>query len=348
MSLSKTFPFLFLTLLFYPLQKSNACTRFVYCGKDHLVFTARSMDWFEDVHSDLWFYPRGMKKDGGVGKGSIHWISKYASVTVSGYDIGTVDGLNEKGLVANLLYLSETDFGNSGDKPGLSVGAWAQFVLDNYATVDEAIENLKTEPFRIIASTLPSGHAPGLHLSLSDKTGNSGILEYINGKLIIHKGKEHAVMTNSPTYDQQIALNAYWENIGGMKMLPGTNRASDRYVRASFYSKALPEFEDNRLAVSATFSVIRNVSVPLGITDPDQPNIASTIWRSVSDHKNLIYFYESAISPNTFWVDLKKFDFSTTKVPKKIDLDGHPILTGEVSDKFVEAKPFKWLAPGKN
>ena len=41
-------------------------------------------------------------------------------------------------------------------------------------------------------------------------------------------------MTNSPRYDYQLAINDYWKEIGGLQMLPGTNRSSDRFVRASF------------------------------------------------------------------------------------------------------------------
>lgn len=63
-------------------------------------------------------------------------------------------------------------------------------------------------------------------MSISDTTGNSAIFEYIEGKLIVHHGRQCQVMTNSPTYDKQITLNDYWEQIGGLVMLPGTNRAT--------------------------------------------------------------------------------------------------------------------------
>jgi penicillin V acylase-like amidase (Ntn superfamily) len=55
-------------------------------------------------------------------------------------------------------------------------------------------------------------------------------------------------MTNSPTYDQQIALNEYWKLIGGTVMLPGTNRAADRFARASFYINATRQSADQREA----------------------------------------------------------------------------------------------------
>ena len=324
---------------------ADACTRLLYkTGADSFI-TARSMDWFEDVGSDFWAFPKGMKRDGGLGEGSIEWVSKYGSITLSGYDIGTVDGMNEAGLVANLLYLAEADYGEADGKPTLSVGAWAQFALDNYATVAEAVEGLSAQPFTMVAPRLPNGHEAGLHLSLSDKSGDSAIFEYVEGKLIVHHGDEYRVMTNSPTYDEQLALTAYWDQVGGLSMLPGTNRAADRFTRADFYLDTVPEFEDPRLATAAAFSIIRNVSVPLGITDPDAPNLATTVWRSVADHESGRYYFESAISPNVYWVEINKLDLSEGADPQKLELKGHPILAGDVSDKFAPAEPFKWLAP---
>lgn len=35
--------------------------------------------------------------------------ARYGSVTVSGYEAATVDGINERGLVAILLYLAEAE-----------------------------------------------------------------------------------------------------------------------------------------------------------------------------------------------------------------------------------------------
>ena len=69
-------------------------------------------------------------------------------------------------------------------------------------------------------------------VSISDATGDSAIFEYIKGKLIIHHAKQYQVMTNSPSFDEQLALNKYWEAIGGQTFLPGTSRAADRFARA--------------------------------------------------------------------------------------------------------------------
>ena len=67
-------------------------------------------------------------------------------------------------------------------------------------------------------------------------------------------------MTNSPRYDYQLAINNYWKEVGGLQMLPGTNRSSDRFVRASFYIHAIPQTPDAKIAVPSVLSVMRNVS----------------------------------------------------------------------------------------
>lgn len=79
-----------------------------------------------------------------------------------------------------------------------------------------------------------------------------------------------------------------------------TNRASDRFVRASFYIQALPQTDNFRQVVAGVFGVMRNVSIPLGISIPEQPNIASTRWRTVADQKNKVYYFESTLSPDIF------------------------------------------------
>ena len=79
-----------------------------------------------------------------------------------------------------------------------------QYVLDNYGTVAEAVEELEKEPFAIVAPDLPGGKSAGGHLAISDATGDSAIFEYIGGKLVIHHDPKHTVMTNSPPFSDSI------------------------------------------------------------------------------------------------------------------------------------------------
>lgn len=327
---------------------AEACTRVVYIGAQDETITARSMDWKVDVGTNLWVFPRGMERSGEAGPNSIHWTSRYGSVIASGYDISTTDGMNEAGLVANVLWLAESSYPNyDGKGPALTIAAWAQYALDNFASVQEAVDALSTAPFTVVTDNVPGeSRLATLHLSLSDASGDSAIIEYIDGKQVIHHSRSYQVMTNSPVFEQQLALNAYWKQINGTVMLPGTNRASDRFTRAAFYVNAIPKSEDPSEAIASVFSVIRNVSVPLGISTPDEPNISSTRWRTVSDQKRKLYFFESVYTPNIFWVDLTKMDLSkeTGKV-LKLDLGPNQsnIYSGVANSRFKEAKPFQFL-----
>ena len=332
-----------------------ACTRALYVADNGLVITGRSMDWDEDMHTNLWAFPRGISRDGEAGPDSPKWTSKYGSLIASGYDVGSADGMNEAGLVANLLYLAESDYGQPDGRPAISISLWAQYALDNFATVAEAVEALAREPFRVVAPKLPNGAGAQLHLALSDPTGDSAIFEYLSGKLVVHHGKPYRVMTNSPSFDQQLALDAYWREIGGLTFLPGTNRAADRFARASFLIEAIPTKPDPSFlsavpdqkfafqAAASVLSVMRSVSVPLGVTTPGQPNIASTLWRAVSDQTDRIYLFDSATSPNSFWVPLAELDLKEGAPVKTLTVAGGKVYSGDAADKFVPVPAFKFL-----
>ena len=152
------------------------------------------------------------------------------------------------------------------------------------------------------------------------------------------------MLTNSPTYDLQLAVNDYWREIGGTVMLPGTNRSSDRFVRASFYINAVEQSADPKIAVPAVFSVMRNVSVPYGITTPDKPNIASTRWRSVCDQKRKIYYFEPTLETEIFWVDLSTVDFREGAPEMKLPLTGGERYSGNAASEFRPTdRPFAFL-----
>jgi len=340
-------------LLQMPIQP---CTRVLFSGSDNSVITGRSLDWEEDMHSDLWIFPRGMRRNGAAGETSLKWTSKYGSLITAGYNAGTADGMNEKGLVANALYLAESNYGKpSGKKPLMSITIWAQYVLDNFSSVSETVDALAKESFDLIAPILPNGARAQLHLSISDPTGDSAIFEYIDGKLVIHHNKEFTVMTNSPSFDQQLALNSYWEAIKGQSFLPGTSRAADRFARASYFIRAVPKDASPKYisavidkkfinqAISSVMGVMRSVSVPLGISTENEPNIASTLWRTVADQKNKVYFFDSATSPDTFWVPLSDLNFAEGAEVKKLPASENKVYSGNASSSFESAKPFEFL-----
>lgn len=327
------------------IEESSACTRVVYDGPEEMTATGRTMDWKEDPQTNLYIFPRGIERKGAEYAATMQWTSKYGSVVAAGYDIGICDGMNEKGLVANLLFLPESVYETENDiRPVMGLSIWTQYLLDNFATVEEAVNEMRNDKFRIDAPDLPNGVKSRLHMAISDKTGNSAIMEYLDGHVSIYEGKQYQVLTNSPAYNLQLAINDYWKQVGGLNMLPGTNRSSDRFARASFYINAVEQTSDAEVAIPTVFSVIRNVSVPFGISTPDSPHISSTRWRSVCDQKNLVYYFEKTVPMAVMHVNLKDIDFSPASTERVLKLTNGKNYEGNVTSEFVKSEyPFHFL-----
>jgi penicillin V acylase-like amidase (Ntn superfamily) len=336
------------------LVPANACTRALYVAQDGTVIVGRSMDWGEDMASNMWVLPRGMKRDGRGGKNTISWESKYGSLIVSAYDIGTAEGMNEKGLVVNELALVESNYGKppAGAKV-ISLSTWPQYVLDNFATVAEAVADLRQEKFHVQTVVLGTGRPANMHLVISDASGDSAVFEYVDGKLVIHHGKQYKVVTNSPTYDKQLAIMEYWKDAGGIsKSLPGTSRAADRFVRTSFlldilpstvsptYINGTPQQSFKFQAPMAVLSLMRSVGTPLGFANEEQPWVSSTIWRAVSDSTNRVVIFDSALTPATFWVKLDDLDLRPGAPVKKLQLAGGKSYSGNALGQFVDSSLF--------
>lgn len=332
------------------------CTRALYVGDNNLVITGRSMDWGQDMYSNAWVFPRGMAREGAAGPNSIKWVSKYGSLVVSCYEAGTADGMNEAGLVINGLYLAESDYGQPDGRPVTSIMAFGQYILDMFGSVAEAVAGLAPDSIRVIAPMLPNGRGATQHMSLSDGTGDSAIGEYLGGKLVFHHGKEFKVMTNSPTYDEQLAIATYWQGIDPLTFLPGSINAADRFARCSFLIGAIPTKLDPHIitavpdetyenqAVASVLSVMRAMGVPLGITHPTRPNLSSSLWRTVWNHTSRVFFFDSAMSPSTFWVPFSELDFSEGAPVKKLTMAGGKVYAGNAASQFEPANPFVFMS----
>ncbi len=97
------------------------------------------------------------------------------------------------------------------------------------------------------------------------------------------------------------------------------------------------------IALARMLGVIRNCSVPYGISTPDQPNISSTLWRTVSDQKNKVYYFDNALTPNVFWIDMKEIDFSEDGTVQKLNLTNGEVYAGDVADEFKTAEAFEFM-----
>jgi choloylglycine hydrolase len=322
---------------------AQACSRVLWASPDNQVFVGRTQDWTEKADSAFRVYPRGLERIGAVAQNPHKWTAQYGSLVLSAYDSGTHEGVNEKGLSAHALYLAgETDFGKRDPgRQAIGVMQWVQYYLDNYATVAEAVEAQKNISFQIEPLILPNGFPTLVHVSLSDKLGDSAVIEYIGGKARVYHDRRFTVMTNEPTYDKQIANLKQYRSFGGDKPLPGERTPTDRFVRAAYYANGLPKPANPGEGAAYMFSVIRNISVPFGLGDPDKPNIASTIFRTVQDLTSGRYYFESTYAPNVVWIDYSKLDFGKGSGERELQVEKRIFtLNGDITSLLQPAKPF--------
>lgn len=324
-------------------QDAIACTRVLWMSPDGQVIVGRTQDWTEKAGHAFRVFPRGIERVGAVAENPLKWTSKYGSLVLTAYDAGTHEGVNEEGLSGHILYLAENAAFGARDtsKEAIGVMQWMQYYLDNFATVEEAVEATKSIGFQIEPLILPNGYPTEVHMSLSDKTGDSAVIEYKDGVPQIYHDRRYTVMTNEPTYDVQIENLKKYRSFGGDQPLPGERTPMDRFVRAAYYAAGLQQPADRGEAAAFMFSVIRNVSVPFGLGDPDKPNVASTIFRTVQDLTGERYYFESTYAPNVVWVNYDQMDFTAGQPERELKVEKKIFeLNGDVTALFEPAEPF--------
>jgi penicillin V acylase-like amidase (Ntn superfamily) len=88
-------------------QDAIACTRVMWMSPDGQVIVGRTQDWTEKAGHAFRVFPRGMERTGAVAENPVKWTSKYGSLVLTAYDMGTHEGVNEEGLSGHALYLAE-------------------------------------------------------------------------------------------------------------------------------------------------------------------------------------------------------------------------------------------------
>ncbi|WP_329911578.1 linear amide C-N hydrolase [Serratia quinivorans] len=349
---------------------AQACTRILW-NDDPAgaagVLVGRTMDWPTSTSPVLTFFPRGSAHHGGLlgpvtviapADNPATWTAKYASLVTTIYGIGAADGVNEKGLAAHMLYLNGTDMGpRDPSRPGVQIGLWAQYVLDNAATVEEALAALDKVQVVMATVTGPDGRQikGTVHLMMEDATGDSALIEYINGKTVVHHNRDVRVVTNDPPYDQQMAtlkamisgMAKRGENIAhpnSNTALPGNVSPLDRLVRASYFLHLLPPPKTEREGIADMLAITRNVSVPFGAPYKPAAGMAvyNTEYRTAMSLKpdTQRYFFELTTQPSVVWAELGKIAVPAPGQVMQFDpyrADNND-AAGDISARFIPAK----------
>ena len=288
---------------------ANACSRVFSNANGKAMVVGRTMDLFIDDRAALALRPRALAGGGLLGlkdANALHWRSRYGSTGVLSLDAVISDGINERGLNANLLYLGTSRYPDRNTAiPGLSNAKLAEYVLDNFATVEEAIAGLARVQ---VVSDRVLNRDWGLHLSLADPSGASAVVEFVDGSMKVKRGNDSLVMTNEPGLNWQLNNRRRYKPFGGTLPLPGDIDPPSRFVRASAYLSTLPKAASADDAEANLYGVMKNVAVPAGARDyssGDSEDTWMTLWTTIANLSQGHYGIQLNSDPDPVWVTLK-------------------------------------------
>lgn len=137
----------------------------------------------------------GLISTPGYMKYSAQWKSQFGSVTFNqfGRELPS-GGMNEKGLVIELMWLLGTTKGEDKIRPLPSVNElqWIQYQLDRFETTAQVIGHL--DQLQVIAT------ASTLHYHICDRSDDCAIVEMVDGLPVLHHGAgfPDRILTNTP------------------------------------------------------------------------------------------------------------------------------------------------------
>ncbi|MFC0773212.1 linear amide C-N hydrolase [Terrimonas alba] len=302
-----------LLLLIYSNTVLPCSTFFInYNGK--MVF-GRNYDWMSDsgmVCTNL----RGLSKTSvptNNGK-TISWISKYGSITFNQYGKEfPTGGMNETGLVVELMWLDGTVYPKPDERPAIGVLQWIQYQLDNHSTIEEVIASDKQ--VRIAAGDVP------LHYLIADANGHTASIEFLNGKMEVHTGQSmpQPALTND-TYST--SLSSY--SSGAAK----GNNSLERFSTVCTMIQDYKVKPGNTSIIDYSFTILNKVA---------QGDY--TKWSIVYDISNKSVFFKTQQFQQLRSFSFADFDFSCNTNPKMLDMNRpekgaiHSLFTNFSNDK---------------
>ena len=320
---------------------SFACSD-IFINQPNAHIEARSMDFAINIANEDIFGFIGQKNTTDVVIDAdkvptsqlTSWTNKYGYWARTAFNTPKVDdGMNTQGLSLSGLYLEDVTkypVYNAADKrPVLGVFDMGSYLLSQAKNVDEALKLIKSHQIVQSAIQIKPGiflkNVP-IHFDLRDSSGNSAVVEFIDGQVKVY---EHAgnVMTNGPTYPEQLTLAKKYDGINTSKVnrldgLPGDFTSEARFARGQVLLRNLPQPYSHGEALYQANFVISSLSVPF-LGAPSHGSTSNTIWRVLKDldnkvvyTDNMVYFQgdkkimPTDVSNGYIKIDLNSIDFS--------------------------------------
>lgn len=328
-----------------------ACTGIVLKSVDGVTVPARTMEFGFDIESNLLVVPKGTKLRATLPppfNDGMLYEAKYGFVGANGLGRNIIlDGMNESGLYLGAFYFSGfaaySEVSEKNKNNAIASEELGNWLLATCATVEEVKAALGK--VTVVENYIKEidNFAP-IHWAITDAGGHSVVVEYTKDGLKVHNNKI-GVVTNNPTYDWHMTnlrnyvsltpYNVHGFTINGVDVkplaegsgmigLPGDFTAPSRFVRAAAYVstiRPMPKVED---AVFQAFHILNAFDIPKGaIRAADIEGISDyTIWTSVADTANQVYYFKTYLTPVKMKIDVKRA-IKNVKAPTVIVMENN-------------------------
>ncbi|MEE1674285.1 linear amide C-N hydrolase [Agarivorans aestuarii] len=320
------------------MQTANACTTAAYHNGEAQV-TMRTMDWNGYDNATVVGKGRGINNSYSETDG-VSTKAKYAAIKIESFGHATVaEGINEKGLEARILYLG-TDAGtqfqqDTAELANVDAGEVPNFVLDNFATVAEAIAGLESVEVIPTGITGIPGHEdeaiyPPVHFQLVDASGEVAVVEYIGGEMKVYSEHGASYMSNDPAFDYHLTLDKEQVEPNA------TIRAADRRLRAKvttedLYQRNVTNSQQALISMKATQAAAFS---GYNQQDPYFDNATfPTLWAVFTDRTNKILMLDRA---HTFATESYSFDMFDVAAAERVVLGENPTPNASFTNELAK------------
>jgi len=288
--------------------RAVACTTFCLRADDAVLF-GRNYDF--EIGDGLVLANRRATERQGIQDPAARWTARFGSLTFNqfGRDF-PMGGMNEAGLVVELMWLDGTRYPAADERPGLGVLEWIQYQLDTAGTVEEVLAS--DARVRIHGST-------PLHYLVADAAGRGATIEFLDGRLVAHAGDRLpvAVLTND-TYED--SLRYLRSRNPTQHRAPAFAAGSlERFATAATLLAA--GAAETRSPVEQAFDVLSRVAQP-----------RSTRWSIVYEQTARTVHFRTDRHPAQRTIRLGALDLSCA-APVRL-LDVHAALAGDVTARL--------------
>ena len=297
----------------------HTCSSFML-KKDSVLITGHNLDKTKHAHGVVVINKRGVQKqckswtelayNQSIPNPKMEWISKYGSVTFNRFCRDFPDGgMNESGLFIEEMSLAGTSWPTDDSKPKIFMCLWMQFVLDNFNSIEQVVQSahdLTIEGW-------------SWHFFAADKEGNAAVIEFLDEKVVIHKGKDLPIPVLANTsYAKELNLIKEYEGFGGSKEIDLEN---DQMPVFNYGAKMIKEYDPSKSpAIDYGFEMLKKFSW------------SGTQWSYICDLNALKIYFKTKPSSEIKSIDFSVIDFSCRAPVKMLDI--HAFFSGPVEKYF--------------